>query len=572
MEKTAQGSISYLLLIGGAILIASVALLLMSNIGSTGTNVVETGKLRVLSGFQELTNLTGEKKAIGESCNSNSECESGYCQIPPGQCAEEPDPNNCGNSVCDSALGETASTCPQDCCNSDCTDKGDNTTCNQNCFNSGECGSFYSVAHLQSKGSRLCQTSTAVIEACNTPIQACDFMFECVSGSCVDKRPPAAPNVLSVVPGENSVTISWSAPTTDEGGWPLTGLQGYKVYYGLTSNPKNYATPITTSNTSIQVNGLTGGTLYFFDLTSFDPNNNETSEAVHLSVTPLESDETSCSDSENPNSVADLSIDSLTDSSITVSWTAPSDLPENESVSSYDLRYCIECNIETEWDNAISAGGPSVPASPGSPETFTINNLTANTQYFIALKSSDECGNISGISNIVSATTLPDSQPPEAPENLSGYASTDSSIQLSWNAVLEPDIDHYNIFMCEGDNSVCIDLENDFSLYGTTSNTIAQVSGLASNTFYSFFVTAVDTSNNESSESNVVEVKTLSGLGDSCEDSSDCFKLVCCVSETDKVCAMECLGPPLEAECGDGICDDPPENSDNCPTDCGYAP
>jgi len=59
------------------------------------------------------------------------------------------------------------------------------------------------------------------------------------------------------------------------------------------------------------------------------------------------------------------------------------------------------------WDSATRASGEPVPQPAGSPETFIVSRLMPGTTYSFALKEMDEVGNVGGLSNLASATTLP---------------------------------------------------------------------------------------------------------------------------------------------------------------------
>jgi hypothetical protein len=68
-----------------------------------------------------------------------------------------------------------------------------------------------------------------------------------------------------------NVTLTWQPPTTDANGGPLTGLQGYKVSYGPTS--QNYTTTLDVGNVTSSSLTLANGT-YFFAVRAYDPAGN----------------------------------------------------------------------------------------------------------------------------------------------------------------------------------------------------------------------------------------------------------------------------------------------------------
>jgi hypothetical protein len=65
-------------------------------------------------------------------------------------------------------------------------------------------------------------------------------------------------------PATGSATLSWTAPTKNTDGSPITGLAGYHIYYG--TDPNHFARIIKISgaaSTKYVVNGLSPGTYYF---------------------------------------------------------------------------------------------------------------------------------------------------------------------------------------------------------------------------------------------------------------------------------------------------------------------
>jgi len=61
-----------------------------------------------------------------------------------------------------------------------------------------------------------------------------------------------------------SATVSWTAPTTNSDGTPLTDLAGYRVQYGRTSGSFDQSAPVNNAGlTSFTVDNLSQGTWYF---------------------------------------------------------------------------------------------------------------------------------------------------------------------------------------------------------------------------------------------------------------------------------------------------------------------
>lgn len=100
-----------------------------------------------------------------------------------------------------------------------------------------------------------------------------------------------------------------------------------------------------------------------------------------------------------------VSVSATTSSAITLTWTAPGDDGAVGQATSYEIRYSTSPITDQNFSQATLASGAPVPQPAGSTETFTVNNLSAGTLYFFALKTRDEVGNTSILSNVASKQT-----------------------------------------------------------------------------------------------------------------------------------------------------------------------
>ena len=89
---------------------------------------------------------------------------------------------------------------------------------------------------------------------------------------------------------------------------------------------------------------------------------------------------------------------------ITLTWTAPGDDGQNGTAAQYDLRYMTIPISEANYALCTQVPGEPVPAAAGTTQTFTVTGLNYGTTYYFALKTSDERGNWSTISNVVAKT------------------------------------------------------------------------------------------------------------------------------------------------------------------------
>ena len=101
-----------------------------------------------------------------------------------------------------------------------------------------------------------------------------------------------------------------------------------------------------------------------------------------------------------PAKVTDLAVTSRSDTSLTLTWTAPGDDGLVGTASQYDIRYSTSAiDTEASWEGATVVSDPPTPQAPGSTETFTVTGISPGTRYYFALKTADEAPNWSDLSN-----------------------------------------------------------------------------------------------------------------------------------------------------------------------------
>jgi chitodextrinase len=169
-----------------------------------------------------------------------------------------------------------------------------------------------------------------------------------------------------------------------------------------------------------------------------------------------------------PNNVTNLSASNITQTSLTLSWTASS-----TSNVSYD----------------IYRGSTFVANVAGM--TYNVTNLTAGTTYIFTVKTKDSSGNVSSGTGIQVVTTASaDTTPPLNVTNFSASNITQTSLTLSWTASTSSDIASYDIY-------------NGSTLLANTPTTTYNVTGLSQSTTYTFWVKAKDTVGNAASGTSV---------------------------------------------------------------------
>lgn len=119
-------------------------------------------------------------------------------------------------------------------------------------------------------------------------------------------------------------------------------------------------------------------------------------------------------DTTPPSVVSDLAVTNPTTTTLDVSWTATGDDGASGTATTYDLRYAASTITEGTWAAATPVTGEPTPSIAGTAESITVTGLSSSTQYFFALKTSDEVPNESVISNVASGTTSTVVAGPEA--------------------------------------------------------------------------------------------------------------------------------------------------------------
>jgi hypothetical protein len=103
--------------------------------------------------------------------------------------------------------------------------------------------------------------------------------------------------------------------------------------------------------------------------------------------------------------VTDLSVSGNSQNSMTLSWTVPGEEGVTGKPTRYDVRYAGSPLTEANWDAATQVQGEPVPGDFGDQQSFTISGLNPGATYYIAIKTVDEVGHTSHLSNVASGTT-----------------------------------------------------------------------------------------------------------------------------------------------------------------------
>ncbi|XP_038194876.1 receptor-type tyrosine-protein phosphatase H-like isoform X3 [Arvicola amphibius] len=257
--------------------------------------------------------------------------------------------------------------------------------------------------------------------------------------SCAVPR-AAALNGVSNLKAEDqtnsSITLKWEAPNDTD--------SGNLNYWVLCHKDDNIYKTENTTETSLTVDGLAPASLYKFVVWVEKDGTNSTTETINATTAP--------------NPVRNLSVETQTNSSITLSWEEPNVTdPEN-------LTYWVQCHgddtiykIENTTDTILTVDG-LVPAFSYEFSVWV---------EYDGIRSTNE--------------TLKASTAPNPVRNLSVETQTNSSITLSWEAPNVTDPENLTYWVqCHGDDTI-YKIEN-------TTDTILTVDGLVPAFSYEFSV------------------------------------------------------------------------------------
>ena len=259
-----------------------------------------------------------------------------------------------------------------------------------------------------------------------------------------DLGSPVAPGEITDLAAtaitDSSLVLTWTATGDD-------GSEGQATSYDLrfstqplneTSFPK--ATPVSGlpapapagTPEAVPVPGLSAGTVYYFGLFATDDVPLRSPLALTSAETAPEPDRTP------PGRIADLRVTDVAGGSATLLWTAPGDDGDAGTAATYDARISTQPLDEKTFELADPIAGFPSPAPGGSAESFLLEGLVARITYFVAVRATDDEGNLSGLSNVVSFQTL-DLVAPDAVVDLAAEALDENRVAITWTAPSDED-------------------------------------------------------------------------------------------------------------------------------------
>ncbi len=217
---------------------------------------------------------------------------------------------------------------------------------------------------------------------------------------------PGAPTGLTATPGNNSVTLSWSAPSSD-GGAPLTGY----VIEGGTS-PSDDSVLQNVDGSPATITGLTNGTTYYFRVLAENGTDDTASAVVAVTVPPQGPASVPGS---VPGSPAGPTVSSG-DDSITLAWSAPASTG-GSAITGYHVYLA---------NYASFVGAKEYTTSSRS---FSVTDVLDGSTYYLKVTAVNSAGE-GPASATVQAT--PEATAPPRPTGLTARARH-GEVTLSWS-------------------------------------------------------------------------------------------------------------------------------------------
>jgi chitodextrinase len=180
------------------------------------------------------------------------------------------------------------------------------------------------------------------------------------------------------------------------------------IDYGQTTNYSNQTTYSAGTNHTFTLNNLSSNTTYNYRITATDQAGNQTQTINRQFITK----QLIITDTTSPTKITNLTLSNITQTAITLTWTAPGDNNNQGQAKSYDIRYSTNPITGSNWSSATQVSGAPTPQPAGQNETYTITGLSPDTTYHFAITTTDSSGSTSPISNEVSTTTSPTPPPP----------------------------------------------------------------------------------------------------------------------------------------------------------------
>ncbi|MHC4597959.1 MAG: hypothetical protein ACYS47_03035 [Planctomycetota bacterium] len=142
-------------------------------------------------------------------------------------------------------------------------------------------------------------------------------------------------------------------------------------------------------------------------------------------------------DTTPPSAISDLGAATGAQAEIDLTWTAPGDDGAAGIAAAYVVKHSTSPITESNFDEADTYSQTWTPLPAGTTENQVLTGLSVGDTYYVAVKTRDDAGNLSGISNLPGAIAGGrwDAYDPDAIMDLEAAAGSSSGeIDLAWTA------------------------------------------------------------------------------------------------------------------------------------------
>jgi len=186
---------------------------------------------------------------------------------------------------------------------------------------------------------------------------------------------------------------------------------------------------------------------------------------------------------------------------VALMWTAPGDDGNIGTAQGYEMRMSLAPIDENNWSGATVVAGAPPPLPAGTSQRMVARGLTYGTTYYFAIKSVDDAGNWSPISNLVRWDWVLDTAPPAAPTGIAATLAT-GGVRVTWSANSEADLAGYSVYRAVAASGPFTDVSGSL----LTTPTFLDATIPAGTAVVWYQVTARDISGNESARSSVASL------------------------------------------------------------------
>lgn len=186
-------------------------------------------------------------------------------------------------------------------------------------------------------------------------------------------------------------------------------------------------------------------------------------------------------------------------------WTAPGDDGQIGTATAYEMRSSTSPIDNANWSAATVVTGVPAPLPAGSPHRTMVRGLTFGTTYYFAIRSVDDVGNWSGLSNLLRWDWNYSTVAPAAPIGLSAARLAGGDVRASWSPNGEADLAGYSLYRALAAGGPFVALNG--ALLSATEYVDGTIPTGTETVWYQ--VTASDASGNESARSSTFSLSLV---------------------------------------------------------------